>query len=469
MEHLFSPCSRLFDYVENRDVPGDDWDDTETIKEINLDVSTQELLSAERGFTYADLYAVLGDEETVAWLTPNVLITCASGRAGDFSNQLIEDGYCACHFIADGKGVVATARSSDSSQICDVVLRLMAVSGIRSIFINSCTDVGAFINAPSLEYLMEKCQRLKFLSLSLELDEDHCHVLGGYSRPDLEIELTHCKLTSAGTRALSEVLGYNQGPTKLDLCDIDNLVLADGLRGNSRLTSLRPAMSSNLVLYNREVLEYTHALLENRGLVDLNVYSFMMSDETWGAVCHSLKTHPTLQVLDLHTPTFEPSVCSAAMAARISALLGMLKVNTVIHTIHLHSRYSEHELFRALVTPYLETNRLRPRLLAIQKTLPIAYRAKVLGRALLAVRTDPNRFWMLLSGNAEVAFPSTTTTATTTPAANLPAPATVGASANAAIGAANSVATGPPVANVVAGASGQKRKACPESQPEINN
>jgi hypothetical protein len=31
---------------------------------------------------------------------------------------------------------------------------------------------------------------------------------------------------------------------------------------------------------------------------------------------------------------------------------------------------------------------------------PIAYYAKVLGRPLPAVRTDPNRFWMVLSGNA---------------------------------------------------------------------
>jgi hypothetical protein len=29
------------------------------------------------------------------------------------------------------------------------------------------------------------------------------------------------------------------------------------------------------------------------------------------------------------------------------------------------------------------------------------YRAKVLGRALLATRTDVNSFWMLISGNAE--------------------------------------------------------------------
>jgi hypothetical protein len=56
--------------------------------------------------------------------------------------------------------------------------------------------------------------------------------------------------------------------------------------------------------------------------------------------------------------------------------------------------------------------------LPFKKTRPIAYRTKVLGRALLAVRTDANSFWMLLSGNAEVAFPSTT--ATIAAAANLP-------------------------------------------------
>ena len=43
----------------------------------------------------------------------------------------------------------------------------------------------------------------------------------------------------------------------------------------------------------------------------------------------------------------------------------------------------------------------------------------MLRRALLAVRTDPNWFWMLLSGNAEVAFPSTT--------ASLPASAMIAA------------------------------------------
>jgi hypothetical protein len=97
----------------------------------------------------------------------------------------------------------------------------------------------------------------------------------------------------------------------------------------------------------------------------------------------------------------------------------------------LHPRYSQHELFRQSVIPYLQTNQFRPDLLAIQKTRPITYRAKVLRRALLAVRADTNKLWMLLSENAEVAFPSTTATT------SLPTPATTAATVNAAAVAAS--------------------------------
>ena len=111
-------------------------------------------------------------------------------------------------------------------------------------------------------------------------------------------------------------------------------------------------------------------------------------------------------------------------------------------------------MYRESVIPFLETNRLRPRLLAIQKTRPIAYRAKVLGQALLAVRTDPNRFWMLLSGNAEVAFPSTT--ATTTAAASLPPPTNVAANVAPVVAIASATAA----SSVGGSTAGQKRKEC---------
>jgi hypothetical protein len=279
-------------------------------------------------------------------------------------------------------------------EICDVVIRLLAASVVHSLVLNKWGyGDGTMINAPTLAYLMGQCQSLKDLSLEhLKLDEDHCRVLGTYSRPDLEIELKRCKLTSAGTSALAEALGRNQGPTKLDDCYVDNIVLADGLRGNSRLKSFRSCLSHYLEVVNQEVLAIAVALRDNKGLIDLNLSSCWVSDETWSAICDSLKTHPTLEVLDLRVHSTDGTTTPAVITSRMQALADMLKVNTSIHTIHLDYRYSQHELFRESVIPYLERNRFWLHVLAIQQTRPIPYRTKVLGQALLAVRSDPNRF-----------------------------------------------------------------------------
>jgi hypothetical protein len=266
------------------------------------------------------------------------------------------------------------------------------------------------------------------------MDEDQIRALGALSssRPGLEIKLIYCRIPGVSAEALTEVLKCNQGPTELEYCYIDNWVLADGLRGNSRLNSLnclRKSLSRTNEVGNREVLAIAGALRENKGLVHLGIGpDFTMSDEAWGTVCDCLKTlkHPTLQVLNLESIQpygVTPAVLNSRIPVYIQALVNMLKVNVSIHTIHFGARYSE--LFQGSVVPYLETNRFRPRLLAIQKTRPFPYLVKVLGRALLAARTDPNRFWMLLSGNAGIAFPLTS--------ANLSSPATVATTSNAAV------------------------------------
>jgi hypothetical protein len=198
------------------------------------------------------------------------------------------------------------------------------------------------------------------------------------------------------------------------------------LRGNSRLKSLSLQISIDVEASNQAVHTIADALRENKGLLRLDFrFHSSVSDEAWYAVCNSLETHPTLQVLKFIARY--PAIVSAKLRSRIQALVDMLKVNTSMHTINLDIPYTEHELFQQSVIPHRETNRFRSRLLAIQKTLPIAYRTKVLGRALLATRTDANSFWMLLSGNAEVAFPARTTTIAA--AAKLPTPFTTAATA----------------------------------------
>jgi hypothetical protein len=76
MERLFSPCTRLHDILESQG----HLQPLENANELNLDVSTEELLDAERAFTYADLYAMLGNRDVVAWLTPNAALMCPFGR-----------------------------------------------------------------------------------------------------------------------------------------------------------------------------------------------------------------------------------------------------------------------------------------------------------------------------------------------------------------------------------------------------
>jgi hypothetical protein len=311
---------------------------------------------------------------------------------------------CRITFSVDGKQISAWAHSHEHlSEICDVVLRLLAVSGVHSVTISRDGRLNLVINAPSLVHLLEQCKSLKGLTLGyLTIDENHCRVLGAYSRPGLDIELVRCAATSAGTSALVEVLGSYQGPTKLVYCNMDNLLLANALRGNTSLKSL-----TMCDVNGQKLLAVADSLRENKGLIELDLTrcNFRENEETWGAICDSLKTHPTLEVLKLsyrsHTDT--------AITFRLQEVLDMIKVNNSIHTIGLSHCYKRHELFRGSVIPYLKTNRYRPRLLAIQKTQPINFRVKILGRALHAARKDTNSPWMLLSGNAEVYFPATAT------------------------------------------------------------
>jgi hypothetical protein len=444
MERLFSPCTRY------RDISESQGHRHELLQEINLDVSTEELLSSERAFTYTDLYVMLGNDYTVAWLTSHAAVV-RTDEEGALYPRFARFDYKSFNFIVDGKGMAVVYQTSVAlSKIVDVVRRLLLANAreVYDLTFSSVQSPGALFNAHSLAYLLKQCQNLNVLRFWCldSLSEDHVRVLGDFSKPDLEIYLKQCRITGAAASVLAEVLGRNQGPTKLDSCWIDNFLLAKGLRGNSRLKSLRPRIPEQLGVGNREVLAIAGALKENKGLVDLDFfYRFRMSDETWNTLCDSLKTHPTLQVLSLQQCVEtheEPPMAPAVLNSRIQALVDALRMNTSIHTIHLvHRRDTtsiEHELLRQSTIPYLERNRLRPRVSAIQKTRPITYRAKILGRALLSARTNPNSFWMLLSGNVEVALPSKVTMIAA--AANVPTPTTTTAATTSSANIAAAVA-----------------------------
>ena len=116
MERLFSPCTRYRAVLESRNHP------FENLRELNLNVSIQELISAERAFTYADLYAMLGNEDTIAWLTPDAAVT---RQGGSILYNWLQNRVCRFDFIADGEDIkVVTGSPPRLVEICDVVLRL---------------------------------------------------------------------------------------------------------------------------------------------------------------------------------------------------------------------------------------------------------------------------------------------------------------------------------------------------------
>jgi hypothetical protein len=127
MEHLFSPSTRYRDLLESQGRRLEEFNGPhpELLRELNLDVTTEELLSVERGFTYSDLYAMLGNEDTVlAWLTPHASVVRANGRGLSWSSYLDNDYRFRVN--VDGNRIRALAHSSAAcSEILDIVRRLL--------------------------------------------------------------------------------------------------------------------------------------------------------------------------------------------------------------------------------------------------------------------------------------------------------------------------------------------------------
>jgi hypothetical protein len=152
MERLFSPCTRYQDILESQGRH----ERSHSFHELDLDVSTEEVIIPHRAFTYADLYAMLGNDNTIAWLTPHA---AEVARKEETVQCRVP---CCFRFSADGQEIIAFSRSPvHLLKICDVVLRLLAASIVHEVIIHKCISLdGAFILAPALGYLLEQCQSL---------------------------------------------------------------------------------------------------------------------------------------------------------------------------------------------------------------------------------------------------------------------------------------------------------------------
>jgi hypothetical protein len=139
----------------------------------------------------------------------------------------------------------------------------------------------------------------------------------------------------------------------------------------------------------------------------LDLYGPPFSDENLSLLCQSLQVHPTLTILDLLSAG--PQVQNDDRIVfpdeqkdqRTSLVVEMMQTNTVLQTIKILACEKDSQIYSETILPRLETNRFRPRVLAVKKIVDGPFREKVLGRALHCVKRNPNLVWMFLSQNVD--------------------------------------------------------------------
>jgi hypothetical protein len=334
--------------------------------------------------------------------------------------ETLDDDYDFLSLTVHARELTAAASA------CEFLLGLMALSQQQQQYItigNGYSPDGKDrpfpISGPTLSNFFQEIHHRKVTLAGITLDEEQCRALATVSSLDLEIILERCSLAPddifSCQKAFIECLQRDRGPTELDRCLISHRIIANALIGNIRVVKLRIACGedeSEIIQDHAGIGIMFRALTEMRGLLELNLYDHFIMDDHWHILCQSLKMHRTLTCLDLrYTQRWDtlPMITNERKMRRIRGIAEVLKVNTLLHTIKLSPFKTDHQIFNESVTPRLEMNRYRPRVLAVKQAGPDnRFRRALLGQALQSplVRNKSNVIWMLLSENADVVVES---------------------------------------------------------------
>jgi hypothetical protein len=352
----------------------------------------------------------------VVWMAPGVFIHSQYFGDGDESLVFllgVPDGTKLFVYVMEGMDAAAATATGD------FLVRLLAtceqhnllISGLDSRRSTPLSGAGLSL------FFQESRSCLRQVELNdIALTEDHCLALTNMSRLDVEVSLVYCKLVDDAAGAFVECLQSDKGPVKLHKCIIDGQIIANALTGKSRVTKLTPSSGET---NDTETAVLFAALATNRGLEELDLEDTPISDDNWRILCESMKAHPTLT--DLNLLGTRPSnpfggdeeeeeeedhdnrilLSDEQKSHRTRVLAYMMKANTILRTILLTDHEHDEQIYTEEISPYLETNLYRPRVVAVKKTHMREFRKKVLGRALDCVKSKPNLVWMFLSQNVD--------------------------------------------------------------------
>jgi hypothetical protein len=256
---------------------------------------------------------------------------------------------------------------------------------------------GNLSSGPDLSQFLRGSPSLQFLQFSgAHFKEDDCYALATVQRTDLNVEFLQCKLEPQGAQDIFiDWFQKNQIVTKLEDCCVESSFLS-ALSGNNSVKRLSFIQKGEFV--EEHMRSLARALPGNRGIEDLALKYFF--GETASLLFPSIAMHPRIKCLHISSYYYLPCIAAKLKTTMLNAILQMLHLNTVLHTIYLPPTFTDEEVYQNSILPRLEMNRscFEVQRQAMKRADP-SIRPQLLGRALHKVRYNPNLFFRFLLEN----------------------------------------------------------------------
>jgi hypothetical protein len=417
---FFEPSVR---YQEQTDHARDDQDDDdgpieETIgdyTEVQLTVSVEVFQSnycwdweALRAYCSAN-----GAMSTILWITENTFLCVVIGNGFYFYNDeaLMRFNYTHATFQDSGgqEQTIILAHRVDHHERHETSIgeagafwrAIITSNGVALTIVND-SNCMALPSGPLLSHFLRGSPSLQVLEFEdFYLGEEHCRALAGLVRTDIKIKFKGCSLEpqDAEDNSFFEWFRSNQVVTEIFCYRLGSRILS-ALSGNRYIKKFMIGFCSS-ELGKEEMYALLEPLSGNIGIEHLTIQKFeVASDEIWILLFRSLSTHPSMKLLSL--PEYMPfyQFSAGSKAARMNAIVQMLQINTVVHTIELPDAFSDEEVYQNSILPRLEMNRS---LFEVQrqavKRADSSIRPQLLGRALHVVKCNSDLVFRFLSEN----------------------------------------------------------------------
>jgi hypothetical protein len=381
--------------------------------EVQLAVHVPEFLIYHWDWEALGAFLIGGVTPKIMWITENTFLVVEENENDfDFDRSMRQSGARSCIVAkiqaASGQEetlILAQLEREDISTGGEVSIFWRALANSNSVKLTVQTgleanqyDMQVLPSGPILSQFLRESPSLQVLEFDMfDFKEEHCRALATLQRQDLKVVFSECSFKPKNAKdTFIEWFRYNQVVTELDRCKMGKNSIIGALSGNNsvkQLTIGEPGGRSDA----EEIRSLTQALPGNMGIEHLMILSFKMSDETWSLLFRSLSTHPRINCLSF--TYLLPPLTNESNTTWANAILQMLHLNTVIHTIELSDFFYNEEMYQPIL-PRLEMNRtyFEVQRQAVKRADP-SIRPQLLGRALFVVRYNPELIFLFLSEN----------------------------------------------------------------------